>query len=390
MQSKPSKVPSSPLFGSGPCKKHPEWTLNKLSSAIVGRSHRAPEGVARVQHLLDLTRQLLEIPQDYAIAIVPGSGTGAVETALWNFLGSRPVDVFAWDVFGKLWVTDTVEQLPIDHVRPFVADFGKLPDLNQYDGNHDCIFTWNGTSGGVMIPDLDWIPDDRQGLTICDATSSVFAMPINKWEKLDITSFSWQKGLGGEGAHGMIVVSPRAMQHLSQNQPKWPVPRLLRLTSSGTILTSIFEAKTINTPSLLCIEDFIKALEWGVSVGGAYALWARTQQNYQIINTWVNNHADLKHLASEARTRSIASVCINLSDTYCSTDQHPGKINQIASMLSELGIAHDIKNHFLAPASFRIWCGPTVETNDLKILTQWIDWALDNARLNQLDQAQTG
>ena len=361
----PSQKPSSPCFGSGPCKKIPGWTPQALDSAFLSRSHRAPDGVARIQHLLNLTREILHIPNDYAIAIVPGSGTGAVETALWNFLGTRPVDVFAWDVFGKLWVADTVEQLPVE-TRSFVADFGDIPDLNQYNHDHDCIFTWNGTSAGIMVPDTDWIPRDRTGLTICDATSSMFAIPVDDWSKLDITCFSWQKALGGEGGHGIIIVSPRALKHLAQHTPHWPIPRLFRLKKDDQVNSAIFEAKTINTPSMLCIEDMIQALEWGKSIGGRKSLADRTLKNFNIINDWVNNHSILSHMAPDPTIRSHASVCIN----------YPGSIDTVAQELAVLGVAYDIKNHFLAPPSFRIWCGPTIESDDLKLLTQWVDWAI--------------
>ncbi|AIK96832.1 phosphoserine transaminase [Candidatus Odyssella acanthamoebae] len=380
MPYKPSKIPSSPYFGSGPCKKHPGWKASDLQSALIGRSHRAPEGIAQIQRLLDLTREILAVPQDYTIAIVPGSGTGAVETALWNFLGSRPVDIFAWDVFGKLWVTDAIEQLSLPTVQTFVENFGRLPDLTQYAGSHDCVFTFNGTSGGVMVPHLDWIPDDRQGLTICDATSSAFVIPINDWHKLDITCFSWQKGFGGEAAHGMIIVSPRAMQHLTQFQPSWPIPRLFRLTKAGEIIQSIFEAKTINTPSMLCVEDAIQGLDWAVSIGGKKALWQRVKCNFDVIDKWVTNHPDLEHLAIVPESRSKASICFNLTAAYCGGENPGDLITQITTQLADLGVAYDIKNHFLAPSSFRIWCGPTIETADLSILTKWIDWSLEKMR----------
>lgn len=366
MSSQPSQKPSSPFFGSGPCKKIPGWTPDILASSLISRSHRSIDGVMRVQYLLDLTREILNIPNDYKIAIIPGSGTGAVEAAMWNFLGQRPVDIFAWDVFGKLWVTDALEQLPLT-TRTFISDFGDLPDLKQYDGDHDCIFTWNGTSGGVMVPNTDWIPANRQGLVICDATSSMLGVPIDDWSKLDITCFSWQKALGGEGAHGMIVVSPRAMDHLHYHTPNWPIPRLFRLKKDGTIIHSIFEAKTINTPSMLCVEDMVKSLEWAKTIGGGTALTQRTYANFSIIDSWVTDHPNLSNMATDPATKSPISVCINYS----------GSVDAVAKKLADLGVAYDIKNHFLAPASFRIWCGPTIEQHDLKLLTQWIDWAID-------------
>ncbi|MBX3487365.1 MAG: phosphoserine transaminase [Candidatus Paracaedibacteraceae bacterium] len=365
MPNQPSHKPSSPFFGSGPCKKIPNWTPQCLENAFISRSHRAPDGVARVQYLLDLTRQILDVPHDYAIAIIPGSGTGAVETALWNFLGTRPVDVFAWDVFGKLWVTDTVEQLPVT-AHPFVVDFGNLPDLGQYNPDHDCVFTWNGTSSGVMIPNTDWIPADRSGLTICDATSSMFAIPVDDWSKLDITCFSWQKALGSEAGHGMIIVSPRALEQLEKQPQNWPIPRLFRLKKDGALIKTIFEAKTINTPSMLCVEDMIQALEWAQSIGGGKALAQRTLNNFKVINEWVNHHSVLSHMATNPLSRSYVSVCIN----------YAGSVDAVVKTLADLGVAYDIKNHFLAPSSFRIWCGPTIDSNDLVLLTQWIDYRL--------------
>lgn len=371
MTNHPSQKPSSPFFGSGPCKKIPGWAPSLLNSALLSRSHRGIEGVARVQYLLDLTREILDIPPDYKIAIIPGSGTGAVECALWNFLGQRPVDVFAWDVFGKLWVTDACEQLPVT-AHSFVADYGSLPELTQHNPAHDCIFTWNGTSGGVMIPNTDWISNTRSGLTICDTTSSMFAIPVDDWSKLDVTCFSWQKSLGGEGAHGMIIVSPRALEHIEQHNPSWPIPRLFRLKKDGAVNNAIFEAKTINTPSLLCIEDMIKSLEWAKSIGGGKTLDHRTQANYAVINDWVNAHPLLSHMAQDSETRSRASVCI----------KYNGNVDNVTRKLANLNVAYDIKNHFLAPESFRIWCGPTIETDDLRLLTQWIDWAMtDEAAL---------
>lgn len=381
MTNKPTQLPDSPKFGSGPCKKHPGWQISELGTAFLERSHRAPDGVAKVQYLLDLTRELLNIPDDFSIAIVPGSGTGAVETAMWNFLGCRPLDIFAWDVFGKLWVTDAVEQLSLEDVRTFITDFGKIPDLSQYDGGHDCVFTYNGTSSGVMVPHLDWIPSDRQGLTICDATSSVFAIPVDNWQKLDVTCFSWQKGVGGEAAHGMIVVSPRAMRQLQEFQPKWPIPRLFRLTKNGEVIQSIFEAKTINTPSMLCIEDAIKGLEWAKSIGGKSALWMKVQGNFKIMDDWIHKHPYLEHFAQDTASRSRASICFSLSAAYCQGRDSAFLINLITAKLDELGAAYDIKNHFLAPPSFRVWCGPTIDAKDLTLLTQWLDWAIELHRL---------
>jgi phosphoserine aminotransferase len=358
--------------------------LSSLNSALLSRSHRSSDGLAKIQRLLKLTRAVLEIPEDYAIALVPGSGTGAIESALWNFLGSRPVDVFSWDVFGKLWAIDVVEQLPINPVNPvrsFTAEFGDLPDLDRYDGNHDCVFTVNGTTSGVMVPHFDWIPPDRLGLTLCDATSSAFIIPVQDWSKLDVTCFSWQKGLGGEAGHGMMVVSPRALRHLETFHPPWPIPRLFKLTREGRLIPGLFnEGKTINTPSLLCLEDAIQGLEWAARLGGQQALWERVQRNFEVMDTWITTHAVLDHLAKDPVSRSRASICFKLTNTYCGDRDCLALTSQIVEKLASLGVAYDIKNHAAAPASFRVWCGPAIETEDLKKLTQWIDWALGEIR----------
>lgn len=372
----PLEKPKSPLFGSGPTKKFPGWTWDHLESALLGRSHRSVDGNQRLQKIIDLTRVVLETPESYQIAIMPGSATGAIEAALWNLLGSRGVDVFAWDVFGKLWIMDVVQQLKIPERRIFeAAHFGEIPDLFQYNLTHDVVFTWNGTSSGVCVPNLNWIPDVRQGLTICDATSSAFVLPLT-WEKLDVTAFSWQKGLGGEAAHGMLVLSPRAIEHLQQYTPSWPIPRLFRLTKDKQLIDGIFIGKTINTPSMLCAEDCLAALSWAQGIGGQKALTARTLANFKVIDNWLQHHPYLEYMARDRASLSPISVCFKLKDSQFPIIEHLAIIQKICQKLAELEVAFEIKNHMLAPPSFRVWCGPTVEKEDLQRLMPWIDWAL--------------
>lgn len=375
---RPTLKPASPLFGSGPTKKFPGWSWKNTQNALLGRSHRSTEGNERLQKLTDLTRSVLEIPESHKIAIMPGSATGAVEAAIWNLLGKRGVDVFAWDVFGKLWVTDVVQQLKIPHQRIFESNFGKIPFLHHYDAAHDVIFTWNGTSSGVCIPHLDWIPDERQGLTICDATSSAFTLPLD-WKKLDATAFSWQKGLGSEAAHGMLILSPRAIEQLQIYTPSWPIPRLFRLTKDKKLLDGIFNGKTINTPSMLCVEDCLAALLWAQSIGGQAGLTERTSANFQVVDSWLNQHTLLVNLAEDPATRSKSSICLKLKNDIIPPHQQAEIIKNVSQLLAEERIALDIKNHYLAPSSLRIWCGPTVEKEDLQALLPWIDWALNNA-----------
>lgn len=371
----PQSKPQSPLFGSGPTKKFPGWQLESLSDVLVGRSHRSLEGVRRLNEIINLTKSVLAIPADYEVAILPGSATGAIECALWTLLGSRGVDVFAWDVFGKLWVTDVMQQLPLPDQRLFTTAFGNLPDLGCYDPGRDTIFTWNGTSSGVCVPDLNWISETRQGLTICDATSAAFAVELD-WHKLDATGFSWQKGLGGEAAHGMLVLSPRALQQLQRYTPSWPIPRLFRLTKDHKIIDGIFEGKTINTPSMLCVQDCLQALSWAADLGGIKALAAKTRANFTVIEKWIQGHSLLKFMAVDKRTISPVSVCLELCSKRVDSARHTEIIMTVASKLATLGVAYEIKNHYLAPPSFRIWCGPTVEESDLVKLIPWIDWAL--------------
>ncbi len=369
----PERKPKSPHFGSGPTKKHPGWRLNALSEDLLSRSHRSASGLTQITYLLQLTREVLQIPQDYEVALLPGSATGAMECALWSFLGSRPVDVFSWDVFGNLWVIDVVEQLNLKDRRLFKGDFGTLPDLTQYNPDHDVVFTYNGTSAGVCVPNLDWIPPDHTGLTLCDATSAAFVMDLD-WSKLDITCFSWQKGLGGEAAHGMMVLSPKAVQHLLEYTPSWPRPRLFRLTKDQKIIDGIFIGKTINTPSMLCVADCVSALEWARDLGGIKSLVARSQANYYVIRHWLENHPLFTNLAERNDIQSTASVCFKFRQEQFKGRPVAEIISRVTAYLADQKIAYDTKNHYLAPPSFRLWTGPTVERQDLTDLLPWIDW----------------
>lgn len=369
--------PKSPCFGAGPTNKYPGWSVSSLSSALVGRSHRSAEGISQIRRIIDLTRDVLNVPDNYHIALIPGSATGAVESALWNLLGPRGVDVFAWDVFSRLWVTDVVEQLKIQDQRIFEEEGGVLPDLQQYSPSRDVVFTWNGTTAGASIPNDDWIPDDRKGLSICDATSSAFMFPVRNWSKIDAYGFSWQKGLGGEGAHGMLILSPRAIDRLLTYTPSWPIPRLLRLTKNHRLIDGLFnEGKIINTPSMLAIQDVINALEWAQSVGGQEGLWNKCQENFALMKAWVDAHSELDFLVKDPETISPVSVCLTLKGPL---DQAVRRIKFVVDELARLGVAYEIKNHYLAPVSFRIWCGPTVDSEDLRRLLPWIDWALSKS-----------
>lgn len=373
----PSLKPACPFFSSGPCKKHPGWTSSLLDTALIGRSHRSEAGVERLNQAISLTRDVLNIPKDYLVAIVPGSTTGALESALWNLLGPRGVDIFAWDVFGKLWIYDVVQQLKLEDQRTFEAEFGLLPDLSQYTGDRDAVFTWNGTTAGVCVPNFDWIPDQREGLTICDATSSLFAIPVTDWSKLDVTAFSWQKALGGEAGQGVIVLSPRAFDRLQNYAPSWPMPRVLRLWENRQKPPVVFKGMTINTTSLLCVEDAIKALQWAQKEGGQEGLSRRCQANFATIDQWIKNHDLLTFMAKDPTTISPTSVCLRVKDTICPTKEDEAEwIKRTANLLSTMAIAYEITNHRSAPPSFRIWCGPTIDQEDIARLLPWIDWAL--------------
>jgi phosphoserine aminotransferase len=375
VKTKPERHPLCPHFSSGPCAKRPAWSLDVIRGAPVGRSHRSKAGKERLKKVIDETKELLGLPKDYVAAIMPASDTGAVEAALWSLLGPRPVDIFAWESFGKEWECDCVEQLKPLQTRSFVAPFGRLPDLTKADFDHDIVFTWNGTTSGVIVPNGNWIPEDRKGLTICDATSSVFAVPM-PWEKLDATAFSWQKVLGGEAQHGMLILSPRAVERLETHVPSWPMPKLFRLTKAGKLNKEIFEGSTINTPSMLCVEDALDALAWARSVGGAEGLARRTTANYKVIERWVERADWIDFLAEDPAVRSPTSVCLKAAgDLAALSEERQSKFFKIlASALESENAAYDIGSYRDAPPGLRIWCGATVETENLEILTEWLDW----------------
>ena len=378
---KPATRPANPRFSSGPCAKIPGWTPNSLSSAFLGRSHRASEGKARLKRAIDLTRQVLQVPDDYLVGIVPASDTGAVEMAMWSLLGERGVDMLAWESFGEGWVTDVVKQLKLEDVRLIRAEYGELPDLSQVNFDRDVVFTWNGTTSGVRVPDGSFIPTARAGLTICDATSAAFAQPL-EFAKLDVVTFSWQKVLGGEGGHGVLILSPRAVERLESYTPAWPLPKIFRLTKGGKINAGIFRGETINTPSMLCVEDYIKALEWADEAGGLAGLMARADANADALQTWVDRTEWIENLAVAQETRSNTSVCLKLSASAVAgldDDTAASLPKKIVRILETEEAAFDIGAYRDAPAGLRIWCGATVETADIEALTSWLDWAFAEA-----------
>ncbi|HEY0439959.1 MAG TPA: phosphoserine transaminase [Xanthobacteraceae bacterium] len=373
----PGVRPVIPHFSSGPCPKRPGWSLQVLTDALLGRSHRAKPGRAKLKRAIDLTREVLEVPSDYRIAIVPASDTGAVEMALWSLLGARPVTMLTWESFGEGWVTDVAKQLKLKDVTVQRADYGALPDLGKVDPASDVVFTWNGTTSGVRVPNADWIAADRTGLTICDATSAAFAQPLD-WPKLDVVTFSWQKALGGEAAHGMLVLSPRAVARLESYVPAWPLPKIFRLTKGGKLNEGIFEGETINTPSMLCVEDYLDALQWAKSVGGLRALIARADANTKVLADWVARTPWIAFLAADERIRSNTSVCLRVTDpavTSLSADGQTAFSKNLAGLLEKEGVACDIAAYRDAPPGLRIWCGATVEQRDVEALTPWLDWA---------------
>ncbi|SDH06952.1 phosphoserine transaminase [Pelagibacterium luteolum] len=374
----PDVRPANPNFSSGPCAKRPGWTIEALSGALVGRSHRAKPAKARIQRAIDLTRELLEVPDDYLIGIVPASDTGAVEMALWGMLGARGVDMLTWESFGAGWVTDVQKQLKLDDVRVLKAEYGELPDLDQVDFSRDVVFTWNGTTSGVRVPNGDWIPSDREGLTICDATSAAFAQNLD-FSKLDVVTFSWQKALGGEAAHGILILSPRAVERLETFTPaNRPMPKIFRLTKGGKLMADVFEGATINTVSMICVEDAVDAMEWGQKVGGLKALQARADANAKAISDWVEKTAWVDFLATDPAVRSNTSVCLKIVDpdvTALPDDVQAKLAKAVVSRLDKEAVAYDIGGYRDAPTGFRIWCGSTVETADLEKLTPWLDWA---------------
>ncbi len=373
----PSVRPRVPHFSSGPCAKRPGWSLQALTDAALGRSHRAKLGKAKLKRAIDLTREVLEVPADYRIGIVPASDTGAVEMALWSLLGARPVTMLAWESFGEGWVTDVQKELKLKDITLLKAGYGELPDLKKVDWSTDVVFTWNGTTSGVRVPNGEWIAADRQGLAICDATSAAFAQPLD-WMKLDVATFSWQKVLGGEAAHGMLILSPRAAARLESYKPAWPLPKIFRLTKGGKLNEGIFEGETVNTPSMLCVEDYLDALQWAKSIGGLKALMARADANAKAVATWVARTPWVDFLARDPAIRSNTSVCLKVIDPAVialSADAQSAFAKTLAGAVEKAGAGYDIAHYRDAPPGLRIWCGASVEASDVEILTQWLDWA---------------
>ncbi len=374
---KPSARPARPYFSSGPCAKRPGWTHDALKDALVGRSHRAKPAKARIKTVLEKTRTILGLPDDYRVAIVPASDTGAVEMMLWHCLGERPVELLAWESFGEGWVTDVVKQLKLKDARVLKSDYGQLPDLGDVNFDHDVVFTWNGTTSGVRVPNGDWIPSNRKGLTICDATSAVFAMEM-PWEKLDVVTYSWQKVLGGEAQHGMLILSPRAVERLESYIPPWPMPKIFRLTKGGKLQEGIFQGDTINTVSMLCVEDAVDGLTWAESVGGLAGLVQRSEANLKTIADWAEKTDWIGFLAEDAQTRSCTSICLKITADWFSSlpgEQQADAAKKMVNLLDAEGVALDIGAYRDAPPGLRIWGGATVDTDDIEKLLPWLEWA---------------
>ncbi|MGB6252635.1 MAG: phosphoserine transaminase [Bradyrhizobium sp.] len=374
---KPASRPHVPHFSSGPCAKRPGWTPQNLKDAALGRSHRAKIGKEKLKRAIDLTREVLEVPAGYRIGIVPASDTGAVEMALWSLLGARPVTTISWESFGETWTGDVINQLKLKDVTKLAATYGEIPDLSKVDPASDIVFTWNGTTSGVRVPNADWISAKREGLAICDATSAAFAQPLD-WPKLDVVTFSWQKALGGEAGHGMLVLSPRAVERLESYKPAWPLPKIFRMTKGGKLNEGIFVGETINTPSMLCVEDYLDALNWAKSVGGLKALMARADKNLKVLADWQAKTPWIDFLARTPAIRSNTSVCMKVTDPVIASltsDAQIDFIKKMVGLVEKEGAGYDFAGHRDAPAGLRIWCGATIETSDVALLTQWIDWA---------------
>ena len=381
---KPSNKPSNPNFSSGPCAKRPGWDINVLKNSQTARSHRSKECKKKLNEVIIKSKQILKLPDSYVLAIMPGSNTGALEAAMWSLLGHKGVDVLAWENFGKEWVIDVLEQLKVNNVNTHKADYGKLPDLNKVNFNNDVIFTWNGTTSGVCVPDAKWIPNNREGLTICDATSAIFAMDMD-FNKLDAITWSWQKVLGGEAAHGMLALSPRAIKRLETYTPSWPIPKLFRLASKKKLIKGIFEGSTINTPSMICVEDVLDSLNWVQSVGGTNELIKISKNNLQIVTDWVNSSDWIKFMSYDSKIRSSTSITLQIKDEWFnkfSEDEQKDLIKKIVSQLYEEGVVHDINGYPKAPPSLRLWGGATVKNSDMKILLPWIDWSYNTIKNN--------
>jgi len=369
---KPVEKPLNPNFSSGPCSKRPGYDVSRLAVETLGRSHRSALGKSVLARVCEETAEVLGLPHGYRVGVVPASDTGAVEMALWSLLGPRPVDVFAWESFGKGWLTDITAQLRLPAVHTHTAEYGELPDMDQANPEHDVVFTWNGTTSGVKVPNGDWISDDRKGLTICDATSAVFAMEL-PWEKLDVVTYSWQKVLGGEGAHGMLILGPRAVERLESHTPSWPMPKIFRLTKGGKLNEGIFRGATINTPSMLCVADYLDTLAWVQEIGGVRGAIERSERNLAAIESFVSSHDWIEFLAADPAQRSSTSVCL-------SVDLEPDRVKQMVSMLAEEQVAYDIGSYRDAPAGLRIWCGATVEESDIRLMLPWLQWAYEQAK----------
>ncbi|MFQ5775912.1 MAG: phosphoserine transaminase [Kiloniellaceae bacterium] len=373
----PARRPRNPCFSSGPCAKRPGWSRDALSGAVLGRSHRSTAGKAKLVEVCDRSRRVLGLPDDYRLGIVPASDTGAVEMAMWSLLGARGVDMLAWESFGRGWVTDAVRQLGLGDVRVLEADYGKLPDLSRVDPGRDAVFTWNGTTSGVRVPDGDWIAADRTGLTICDATSAAFAMDL-PWDKLDVATWSWQKALGGEAAHGMLALSPRAVERLAGYRPPRPLPKIFRLTGDGRLNEDVFHGATINTPSMLCVEDAIDSLRWAEEIGGLPALVARAEANLEAVADWVARRDWVDFLAEDPATRSCTSICLKIADPWFETlapGARAATARRVAALVEDAGAGYDLGAYREAPPGLRVWGGPTVDKEDIEALLPWLDWA---------------
>ena len=379
---KPISKPKNPNFSSGPCAKRPGWSINNLRTDTLGRSHRAKLPKQRLLDVINLTKEILQLPEDYRVGILAASDTGAIEAAMWSLLGARGVEVLAWENFGNDWVKDIKDQLKPENLTIHKVDYGKLPDLKKLNFDNDIVFNWNGTTSGVCVPNADWISKDRKGLTICDATSAVFAMDMD-WSKLDVVTWSWQKVLGGEAAHGMIAMSPKAIQRLSEYQPNWPIPKIFKLANNKKVIEGIFKGETINTPSMLCVEDAIDALNWIKSIGGFSGSIQKSQKNLEVVKQWVQSKDWIDFLAEDPQTISSTSICLKITADWflkLSEDDQQAKIKEINSMLDKEGVAYDINAYRTAPAGFRIWGGATVEASDIETLLPWIEWGYQSIK----------
>ncbi len=381
---KPTIKPGNTNFSSGPCAKRPGWSIESLKNSPVGRSHRSKECKEKLNEAIVKSKQLLKLPDNYLLGIMPGSNTGSLEAALWSLLGLNDVDILAWENFGKDWVADVIDQLKIKKVNSHLADYGKLPDLNKVNFDNDVIFTWNGTTSGVRVPNADWIPADRKGLTICDATSGIFAMEMD-YNKLDVITWSWQKVLGGEASHGMLALSPRAVQRLENHIPSWPIPKLFRIANKKKLIKGIFEGSTINTPSMICVEDVLDALNWVESIGGSKELMKISNENLNIVENWVNKSSWIKFMCEDKNSRSSTSITLSIKDDWFNKfkeEEQRDTIKKIVSILKKESVANDINGYAKAPPSLRIWGGATVQNDDMKILLPWIDWAYHSVKNN--------